>query len=77
MTMYSRCGSVGESELVFVNLKSQDIVSWNTIIATYAQHGKYQKVITLFHEMEVRGLTPDDITFLSVLSACGHVAWWM
>ncbi|CAD6246246.1 unnamed protein product [Miscanthus lutarioriparius] len=73
MTMYSKCGNVGESELVFINLRTKDIVSWNTIIAAYAQHGKYQKVIALFHEMEVTGLIPDDITFLSVLSACGHV----
>lgn len=73
MTMYSKCGNVGESELVFINLRTKDIVSWNTIIAAYAQHGKYQKVIALFHEMEVTGFIPDDITFLSVLSACGHV----
>ncbi|XP_066330750.1 pentatricopeptide repeat-containing protein At4g02750-like [Miscanthus floridulus] len=73
MTMYSKCGNVGESESVFINLRTKDIVSWNTIIAAYAQHGKYQKVIALFHEMEVTGLIPDDITFLSVLSACGHV----
>ena len=43
MTMYSKCGDVGESELVFINLKSQDIVSWNTIIAAYAQHGKQDR----------------------------------
>ncbi|KAL6646048.1 hypothetical protein ACP70R_017656 [Stipagrostis hirtigluma subsp. patula] len=73
MTMYSKCGNVHESELVFMNVKSQDIVSWNTIIAAYAQHGKYQRVIALFYEMEAHGLTPNDITFLSVLSACGHV----
>ncbi|KAJ1268915.1 hypothetical protein BS78_07G170000 [Paspalum vaginatum] len=73
MTMYSKCGNVGESELVFMNLKTQDIVSWNTIIAAYAQHGKYQKVIALFHEMEMSGLVPNDITFISLLSACGHV----
>ncbi|KAL6661675.1 hypothetical protein ACP70R_001059 [Stipagrostis hirtigluma subsp. patula] len=73
MTMYSKCGNVHESELVFMNVKSQDIVSWNTIIAAYAQHGKYQRVIALFHEMEAHGLIPNDITFLSVLSACGHV----
>jgi pentatricopeptide repeat protein len=73
MTMYSKCGDVGESELVFVNLKNQDIVSWNTIIAAYAQHGKYHKAISLFHEMETRGMIPNDITILSVLSACGHV----
>ncbi|KAE8821500.1 pentatricopeptide repeat-containing protein [Hordeum vulgare] len=73
ITMYSKCGDVTESELVFINLKSQDIVSWNTMIAAYAQHGKYQKAISLFHEMETRGLIPNDITILSVLSACGHV----
>ncbi|CAM0902956.1 unnamed protein product [Alopecurus aequalis] len=73
MTMYSKCGDVRESELVFKNLKSQDIVSWNTIIAAYAQHGKYQKAISLLHEMETRGLIPNDITILSVISACGHV----
>ncbi|XP_062196049.1 pentatricopeptide repeat-containing protein At1g56690, mitochondrial-like isoform X2 [Phragmites australis] len=73
MTMYSKCGSVSESELVFMNIKSHDIVSWNTIIAAYAQHGKYQKAISLFHEMEAHGLAPNDITFLTVLSACGHV----
>ncbi|KAG8047422.1 hypothetical protein GUJ93_ZPchr0008g11554 [Zizania palustris] len=73
MTMYSKCGNVDESELVFTSLKSQDIVSWNTIIAAYAQHGRYQKVIALFHEMELCGLIPDGITFLSMLSACGHV----
>ncbi|KAL6858849.1 hypothetical protein ACP4OV_017851 [Aristida adscensionis] len=73
MTMYSKCGNVGDSELIFINLKSHDIVSWNTIIAAYAQHGKYQKVIAVFHEMETHGMTPNDITFLSVLSACGHV----
>ncbi|GJN41187.1 hypothetical protein PR202_gn00530 [Eleusine coracana subsp. coracana] len=73
MTMYSKCGNVGESELVFMNLRSHDIISWNTIVAAYAQHGKYQKVIALFHEIEAHGLTPNDVTFLSVLSACGHV----
>ncbi|TVU05475.1 hypothetical protein EJB05_48641, partial [Eragrostis curvula] len=72
MTMYSKCGNVGESELVFMNLRSLDIVSWNTIIAAYAQHGRFQKVIALFHEMEAHGLTPNEVTFLSVLSACGH-----
>uniref|UniRef100_A0A0E0IDG2 DYW domain-containing protein n=1 Tax=Oryza nivara TaxID=4536 RepID=A0A0E0IDG2_ORYNI len=72
MTMYSKCGNVDESELVFMSLKSQDIVSWNTIIAAYAQHGRHQKVIALFHEMELCGLIPNDITFLSMLSACGH-----
>lgn len=73
MTMYSKCGSINESELLFEYLKNRDIVSWNTIIAAYSQHGRYLKVLSLFHDMEATGFKPNGITFLSVLSACGHV----
>nr|XP_029124303.1 pentatricopeptide repeat-containing protein At4g02750 [Elaeis guineensis] len=73
ITMYSKCGSIGESELVFQEFKNRDLVSWNTMIAAYAQHGQYQKVLALFFDMESNGFTPNGISFLSLLSVCGHV----
>ncbi|XP_073010745.1 uncharacterized protein [Typha latifolia] len=72
MTMYSKCGSICESDLLFQNFESRDLVSWNTIIAAYAQHGRYEKVVALFRDMEASGLAPNGVTFLSILSACGH-----
>ncbi|OVA20906.1 Pentatricopeptide repeat [Macleaya cordata] len=72
ITMYSKCGSIRDSEVVFGELESPDLVSWNTIIAGYAQHGHYEKALSSFYEMGLNGLKPDGVTFLSVLSACGH-----
>ena len=69
MTMYSRCGSVGESELVFVNLKSQDIVSWNTIIAGYLRGGMPNKALQAFGEMAKEHVRLDDVTLLNALVA--------
>ncbi|XP_010267060.1 PREDICTED: pentatricopeptide repeat-containing protein At4g02750-like [Nelumbo nucifera] len=72
ITMYSKCGSICDSELAFGQISSPDLVSWNTIIAGYAQHGHYEKALGLISEMELNGFKPDGITFLSILSACAH-----
>ena len=72
ITMYSKCGSIDDSDSLFQIIESCDVVSWNTIIAAWAQHGHYQKVLDLFHEMEASGFIPNGITFLSILSACRH-----
>lgn len=72
ITMYSRCGLVSESFSAFRHVNSPDVVSWNTIIAAFAQHGLYEKALAYFKKMELNGFEPDGITFLSLLSACGH-----
>ncbi|KAK2981433.1 hypothetical protein RJ640_004047 [Escallonia rubra] len=72
ITTYSRCGSILESESAFAHINSPDLVSWNTIIAAFAQHGLYEKALALFKRMELLEFEPDGITFLSLLSACGH-----
>ncbi|XP_042493747.1 pentatricopeptide repeat-containing protein At4g02750-like [Macadamia integrifolia] len=72
ITMYSKCGSISDSVIVFGLMNCPDLVSWNAIIAGYAQHGHYEKALGLFNEMELNGIKPDGITFLSVLSACDH-----
>ncbi|XP_059643164.1 pentatricopeptide repeat-containing protein At4g02750-like [Cornus florida] len=72
ITMYSKCGGILDSELAFGHLDSPDLVSWNTIIAAFAQHGLYEKAIYFFKQMGCSGFEPDGITFLSLLSACGH-----
>lgn len=72
ITMYSRCGGILESELAFRQIHSPNLVSWNTIIAAFAQHGHYEKALSFFSQMGLNGFDPDGITFLSLLSACGH-----
>lgn len=72
ITMYSKCGSIDDSDSAFQIIQNRDVVSWNTIIAAWAQHGHYEKVLDLFYEMEANGFIPNGITFLSILSACRH-----
>jgi pentatricopeptide repeat protein len=73
ITMYSKCGSMKDSELVFRGIKNRGLLSYNTMISAYAQHGNYVKVLSFFKGMKQSGLHPDEITFLGLLSACSHV----
>ncbi|OMO73068.1 histone H3 [Corchorus olitorius] len=73
ITMYSKCGDVLDAELAFRQTNGAGLVSWNTIIAAYAHHGLYEKAVLCFNQMEMAGVDPDGVTFLSLLSACGHV----
>ncbi|CAJ2677104.1 unnamed protein product [Trifolium pratense] len=70
VTMYSKCGEIVNSELAFGQISHPDIVSWNTIIAGFAQHGLYDRARYYFDHMVAVGVTPDGITFLNLLSAC-------
>ncbi|KAG6428183.1 hypothetical protein SASPL_112434 [Salvia splendens] len=53
-----------------LGLDSDPIVS--AIISAYSRHGDYEKVMKYFKEMEMEGVKPDSITFLSILTACSR-----
>ncbi|KAL6208600.1 hypothetical protein ACLB2K_019549 [Fragaria x ananassa] len=42
------------------------------MIAALAMHGYGKEAIHVFRKMEVSGVRPDGITFISVLYACSH-----
>ncbi|KAH6796873.1 Tetratricopeptide repeat superfamily protein [Perilla frutescens var. hirtella] len=70
--MYGKAGSIEDSKKVFDQLEKKDVVSWNSMLTAYAQHGLGQETIDLFEEMRAVGFQPDEITFLCVLNACSH-----
>ncbi|XP_024189481.1 pentatricopeptide repeat-containing protein At2g37320 [Rosa chinensis] len=72
MSMYCKCGAVKDALYIFESLDGKDNVSWNSMIAGYAQHGLVLQAIDLFEEMKNRGVKPDAITLLGVLSSCRH-----
>ncbi|XP_043698384.1 pentatricopeptide repeat-containing protein At2g37320 [Telopea speciosissima] len=73
ISMYSKCGNIKEAFYVFEEMQARDIISWNSMIAGYAQHGLAEPAISLLTEMEQQKIQPDAITFLGVLSSCRHV----
>lgn len=73
ITMYSKCGSVEEAQLIFADTKDQlNVVSWTAMIAAWQQQGLGDRVLQLFDQMVEAGVQPDYITFVCVLSACSH-----
>lgn len=70
--MYAKCGSLVEGWKTLDQMQSQDVVSWNALIAGYAQHCDYALAQQCLQVMQAQGVKPDSTTFLSVLAACSH-----
>ncbi|KAK9116741.1 hypothetical protein Sjap_015688 [Stephania japonica] len=72
VTMYSRCGNIEKSHKVFDQIKDPDLIAWTSMIVGYAQHGKGTEALKLYELMRKHKVEPDAVTFVGVLSACGH-----
>lgn len=72
ISMYSKCGDLKDAWELFVQIPRRDVVTWNAMISSYAQHGAGEKALHLFDKMRNEGMKPDWITFVGVLLACNH-----
>ncbi|KAL3838213.1 hypothetical protein ACJIZ3_022804 [Penstemon smallii] len=73
VNMYAKCGRLDDAQKVFDILPSKNLVSWNTMITGYAQHGFGSRALQIYDYMLSNGVKPNDITFTGVLSSCVHV----
>ncbi|KAL3518519.1 hypothetical protein ACH5RR_021108 [Cinchona calisaya] len=72
VTMYAKRGNIESANAVFKRQKERDLVSWNSMISGYAQHGYGLKALSVFEEMRRKKMAMDCITFMGVISACTH-----
>lgn len=72
ITMYAKCGEPDSSSRVFCRMPERNIISWNAMLAAYAQNGDGEGAISCFREMQDLGVSPDSVTFTNVLSGCSH-----
>ncbi|KAB2635124.1 pentatricopeptide repeat-containing protein [Pyrus ussuriensis x Pyrus communis] len=70
--MYAKCGDLMNARLIFEGMTERNTVCWNAMISGLAIHGQCKEALELFGRMEDSNERPDDITFISVLSACAH-----
>ncbi|RDY00619.1 Pentatricopeptide repeat-containing protein, mitochondrial, partial [Mucuna pruriens] len=74
--MYAKCGDVKSAVQVFEELATKkDVISWNSMIVGFAKNGYAESALKVFDEMTQSCITPDDVTFLGVLTACSHAGW--
>uniref|UniRef100_A0A7C9EUJ9 Uncharacterized protein n=1 Tax=Opuntia streptacantha TaxID=393608 RepID=A0A7C9EUJ9_OPUST len=72
--MYAKCGAIEEAMVAFKSIPKDktDVLLWNTMIGGLANHGHVQDSLELYAEMQIAGVAPDEITYLSLLSSCAH-----
>lgn len=70
--MYSKCGSIEKALQVFERLPKRNAITWSAIIGGFAMHGRAEDAIKYFNSMEEAGVTPNDVAFIGILSACSH-----
>ncbi|XP_052191059.1 pentatricopeptide repeat-containing protein At2g33680 isoform X1 [Diospyros lotus] len=72
-TMYGKCGSFEDGNIIFRRMLVRDVVTWNSMISALHQNGHGNEALELFEEMLFEGTKPDYVTFINVLSACSHM----
>lgn len=70
--MYSKCGDIKTAQKCFDLMQGQDVVSWSAIIAGYGSHGMGSVALRMYSMFLSTKLEPNNVMFLSVLSACSH-----
>ncbi|CAN6307035.1 unnamed protein product [Urochloa humidicola] len=77
ITAYANARDTGSARSVFEEMPRRDVVSWNSLISSYARAGWYRECLDLFQEMmRVRaggGVGPNSVTVSSVLHACAQL----
>ncbi|KAK6933374.1 Pentatricopeptide repeat [Dillenia turbinata] len=73
VNMYAKCRQIHEAYKMFDRMPVRDVVSWNTIIAAYAQNGLSSVALELLLRMQEEGKRPDSITVVTILPACADI----
>lgn len=70
---YARVRDMGSCELLFREMPEKDLISWTTMISCYSQNKLYSEALTVFSEMRMNGVRPDEVTMTTVISSCAHL----
>ncbi|XP_008785200.1 pentatricopeptide repeat-containing protein At3g09040, mitochondrial [Phoenix dactylifera] len=68
--MYSKCNHVADARRVFDGITNPDTISWTNMIAGYVRTGMFDEALRLFSRMEGSGGTPDQVTYVTAITAC-------
>ena len=74
VSLYAKCGALSRAQQVFERLPVRNVVSWNALIAGYAQHEhSCKQALTCFQRMQHHGVSPNAVTYVCILKACGSI----
>ncbi|PIA50144.1 hypothetical protein AQUCO_01300702v1 [Aquilegia coerulea] len=70
VNFYAKCEDIGNARRMFDEIPERNLIAWSTMISGYARIGFVNEALSLFREMQKEGIKPDEVTMVSVISAC-------
>jgi pentatricopeptide repeat protein len=71
---YAKNGKVEIARSIFDGMPERDVVTWSAMISAYTECNQPNEAFNLFNDMHEHGVRPDEITMLSVISACANMS---
>uniref|UniRef100_A0A1D1YTS7 Pentatricopeptide repeat-containing protein At2g29760, chloroplastic n=1 Tax=Anthurium amnicola TaxID=1678845 RepID=A0A1D1YTS7_9ARAE len=70
---YCKLGHLDMARSLFDFMDDRDIISFNSMISGYIQNSKFEEALTVFAELRASGLKPDNVSMVSLLTACASL----
>ncbi|MED6179782.1 putative pentatricopeptide repeat-containing protein [Stylosanthes scabra] len=74
IAMYGKCGCLLEARRVIDEAPCRDVVSWNSLVAGYAQNMRFDDALEVCREMEALKQKPDAGTLASLMPAVSNTS---
>ncbi|XP_024540327.1 pentatricopeptide repeat-containing protein At4g20770-like isoform X1 [Selaginella moellendorffii] len=71
---YAHRGRWIEAKQLFDEMPGRDVIAWNAMISANAQSGRSDQALELLLLMDLDGVHPNSVTFLSALEACTNLS---
>ncbi|KAF5190194.1 Pentatricopeptide repeat-containing protein [Thalictrum thalictroides] len=73
LDMYCKCGDLEASQHLFDTMHERDVFTWTSLISGMVISGYFRESLVLFGRMQCENIRPDEVTLVSVLSACAQL----
>ncbi|KAI4367352.1 hypothetical protein MLD38_023100 [Melastoma candidum] len=70
--MYCKCSDTKSAIKIFNKISGRNVITWSAMVAGYGINGLAREGLALVAAMKRENMKPNDVTALSVLSACSH-----
>lgn len=70
--MNAKCGNMERAINLFEQMPKRDLISYCSMIHGLSIHGRGEEAVSLFNSMLNEGLTPDEVAFTVILTACSR-----
>ncbi|XP_077220140.1 tetratricopeptide repeat (TPR)-like superfamily protein [Tasmannia lanceolata] len=74
ITLYGKCGDIGDVFQLFDRIPQRDQVSWNSMVSALCRAEEWDLALEAFRSMRSERIEPSSFTLVSVSLACSHLS---